>query len=193
SADFYAVERARRVVADADVAIVLIDGIEGVTQQDQRIIDEVVEAGAGLVVVLNKWDRAQSAEERQDAERTVEARLGFAGWAPIMRASALTGARLHRLGKMIEQALAARNRRITTGELNRMFERWTAAHPPPVRKGRRAKIQYAVQVAVGPPTFVLFISGGELGDDYLRFLENRLRDEVDFTGTPIRLLTRARR
>jgi GTP-binding protein len=72
-----------------------------------------------------------------------------------------------------------------------MIERWSAAHPPPIRKGRRPKIQYAVQAATGPPTIVLFISGGELGDDYLRFLENRLREEVDFTGTPIRILTRS--
>jgi len=109
-----------------------------------------------------------------------------------MRASALTGARLHRLGKMIEQALESRSRRIGTGELNRMIERWTAAHPPPVRKGRRAKIQYAVQAGSSPPTVVLFTSGGELGDDYLRYLENKLREEVDFTGTPIRMVTRKR-
>lgn len=191
SADVYAVERARRVVAEADVAVVLVDGIEGVTHQDQRIIDEVVEAGAGLVVIFNKWDRAQTTEQREDTERGIEGRLGFVEWAPMMRASALTGARLHRLGKMIEQALASRSRRIGTGELNRMMERWTAAHPPPIRKGRRPKIQYAVQAATGPPTIVLFISGGELGDDYLRFIENRLREEVDFTGTPIRLVTRA--
>lgn len=191
SADVYAVERARRVVAEADVAVVLVDGIEGVTHQDQRIIDEVVEAGAGLVVIFNKWDRAQTTEQREDTERGIEGRLGFVEWAPMMRASALTGARLHRLGKMIEQALASRSRRIGTGELNRMMERWTAAHPPPIRKGRRPKIQYAVQAATGPPTIVLFISGGELGDDYLRFIENRLREEVDFTGTPIRFVTRA--
>jgi GTP-binding protein len=191
SADVYAVERARRVVAEADVAVVLVDGIEGVTHQDQRIIDEVVEAGAGLVVIFNKWDRAQTTEQREDTERGIEGRLGFVEWAPMMRASALTGARLHRLGKMIEQALASRSRRIGTGELNRMMERWTAAHPPPIRKGRRPKIQYAVQAATGPPTIVLFISGGEIGDDYLRFIENRLREEVDFTGTPIRLVTRA--
>jgi GTP-binding protein len=190
SADFYAVERARRVVADADVAVVLIDGIDGVTTQDQRIISEAVDAGAGLVILLNKWDRAQTSEQRQDAERSVADRLGFVSWAPIMRGSALTGARLHRLGKMIEHALASRQRRVSTGELNRMVEKWTAAHPPPIRKGRRAKIHYAVQASTGPPTIVLFTSGGELGEDYLRFLENRLREEVDFVGTPIRFITR---
>lgn len=192
SADVYAVERARRVVAEADVAVVLIDGLEGVTHQDQRILDEVVAAGAALVIIFNKWDKELDTEQREVTERSIDDRLDFVSWAPMMRASALTGARLHRLGKFIEQALESRNRRIGTGELNRMIERWTAAHPPPVRKGRRPRIQYVVQAGVAPPTVVLFISGGELGDDYLRFLENRLREEVDFTGTPIRIVTRKR-
>ncbi len=193
SADFYAVERARRVLTQAELAIVLIDGLEGVTHQDQRILDEVVAAGAALVIVLNKWDRQQTPEQRQDAERSIEERLGFVAWAPTMRGSALTGARLHRLGKLVEQALASRYRRLGTGELNRMVERWTAAHPPPVRKGRRPRINYVVQAGVAPPTVVVFVSGGELGADYLRFLENRLRAEIDFTGTPIRFVTRDRR
>ncbi len=193
SADFFAVERARRVLGESDAALVLIDGIEGVTAADQRIIDEAIEAGVSLVILLNKWDRDQSSEEREDATRSVEDRLGFVSWAPIMRGSALTGARLGRLGPMIEQGLEARMRRIGTGELNRLISRWTAAHPPPVRKGRRPRIQYALQAGVAPPTFVLFVAGGELGGDYLRFLENRLRDEVDFAGTPIRILTRTGR
>jgi len=84
-----------------------------------------------------------------------------------------------------------RGRRIGTGELNRLVTEWTAAHPPPVRSGRRPRL-YAVQAGTGPPTFVLFISGGELGDDYLRFLEGRLRGVADFTGSPIRMVTRAK-
>lgn len=190
SADFYAVDRARKSLAEADAAVLLIDGIEGVTQQDQRIVDEAVEAGVSLTILLNKWDRAQTADEREDATRSVDDRLSFVDWAPIMRGSALTGARLQRLGALIEQGLEARRRRISTGELNRMISQWTAAHPPPVRKGRRPRIQYAVQAGVGPPTFILFVAGGELGPDYHRFIENRLRDEVDFSGTPLRILTR---
>ncbi len=190
SADYFAVERARRVLAESDAALVLIDGLEGVTAADQRIIDEAIEAGVSLVILLNKWDRSQSAEQREDATRSVEERLGFVAWAPIMRGSALTGARLSRLGPMIVQGLEARMRRIGTSELNRLVSRWTAAHPPPVKKGRRPRIQYAVQAGVAPPTFVLFVAGGEVGEDYLRFLENRLREEVDFGGTPIRIITR---
>ena len=88
---------------------------------------------------------------------------------------------------MIERTL-----RLGTGELNRMVRAWQAAHPPPVRKGRRAKIMYAVQAEIEPPTFVLFVAGGDLGEDYLRYLENRIREAEDFAGTPIKMVVRKR-
>lgn len=125
-------------------------------------------------------------------ERDIGRRLGFLGWAPMLRVSALTGLRLNRLGEVVEAVLEARRQRISTGALNRLVAAWTAAHPPPVRKGRRAKVHYAVQAAVEPPTVVLFVSGGELGEDYLRYIENRLREEMDLTGTPIRIVPRLR-
>lgn len=189
--DFYAVLRAREALANADVALLLIDGLDGVTHQDQRIASEVVEAGVSLVILLNKWDVIDS-EQRELTERSVADRLGFVSWAPVLRMSALTGARTKRIGPAIELALETRQQRIGTGQLNRLMRAWTGAHPPPVRKGRRPKVQYAVQATSAPPTFILFVAGGELGEDYLRYLENRLREEIDLTGTPIRLIPRAR-
>lgn len=190
-ADFYAVIRAREALATADVALLLVDAGEGVTRQDQRIADEVIEAGAGVVVLVNKWDLVDS-DVQWMLERDIAERLGFVGWAPMLRVSAISGLRLNRLGGAIETTLESRYTRIPTGELNRMLRSWLAAHPPPTRKGRRPKIHYAVQAGVAPPTVVLFVSGGELGADYLRFLENRLRETVDFTGTPIRIVSRIR-
>jgi GTPase len=190
SADFYAVDRARRVVADADVALLLVDAEAGVGNQDQRIASEVVEAGTGLVVLLNKWDVLDT-EQREGLGGDVEDELDFVDWAPQLRISARTGARLNKLPPIVEQVLEARKRRLPTGELNRLVREWTGFHPPPVRKGRRPRLQYVVQAGVSPPTFVLFVSGGELGDDYLRYLEGRLRQATDFTGTPLRLVTRA--
>lgn len=190
-ADFYAVLRAREALADADVALLMVDATEGVTHQDQRIAREVVDAGVGLVVLLNKWD-ALDEEQRDITERSLPDRLGFVGWAPALRIAAKTGARVKRLGGALETVLEARETRVATGTLNRSIRRWTAAHPPPVRKGRRPKIHYSVQAGVAPPTFVLFVGGGELGDDYLRFLENRLREEHDFTGTPIHFVARTK-
>ncbi len=191
SADHYAVLRARKALAESDVAVVLVDGIEGVTSQDQRIAEEVVQAGAGLVVLLNKWDAADP-EERLITERGVGERLGFVSWAPLLRGSARTGARLHRLPTAVETARLNRETRVPTGPLNRMVRAWQEEHPPPIRRGRRAKILYATQAGVRPPTVLLFVSGGELSTDYLRFLENRLRKEIDLTGTPVRVVGRRR-
>jgi GTP-binding protein len=191
SADFYSVIRARQALDDADVALLLIDATEGVTQQDQRIAEEAARSGAGLVIVLNKWD-APDLEQRELTTFGVGDRLGFVGWAPVLRISALTGARLHRLASALQLVLENRARRIATGHLNRLIRGWQASHPPPVRKGRRPKILYAVQAGTNPPTIIVFVSGGELGDDYLRYLENRLREEMDFVGTPIHIVTRAK-
>jgi GTP-binding protein len=189
-ADFYAVLRAREALESADVALLLIDATEGVTHQDQRIASEVVRAGVGLVIILNKWD-ALDDEQKELTERSLPDRFGFVGWAPVLRMSAQTGARIQRLPGAIEAVLEGRGTRLPTGQLNRAVRKWAAAHPPPVRKGRRPKIHYVVQAGTAPPTFVVFISGGTLGDDYLRFLENRLRDEADFTGTPLHIVSRA--
>ena len=190
-ADFYAVLRAREVLARADVALLVLDASDGVTHQDQRIADEVVEAGAGLVIVINKWDLVDD-ETRTRIESDIPDRLGFVSWAPVLRISALTGARTKRLPAAIELVLENRMRRIGTGTLNRLISEWTSAHLPPTRKGRRPNLRYAVQAGVGPPTFILFVAGGDLGDDYLRFLEGKLRKVEDFSGTPIHVFTKAR-
>ncbi|MEX1124463.1 MAG: ribosome biogenesis GTPase Der [Acidimicrobiia bacterium] len=188
-ADFYAVLRAREALAAADVALLLVDAEDGVTHQDQRIAREVVDAGVGLVVVMNKWDAIDD-EQREITERSLPDRFGFVGWAPVVRISATTGSRVGRLPEVMEAVLHSRGSRISTGQLNRVVREWIEAHPPPVRKGRRPKIHYVVQAGTAPPTFVVFLSGGELGDDYLRFLENRIRQEADFTGNPIHIVSR---
>jgi GTP-binding protein len=188
-ADLYSVLRAREALADADVALLLVDAEDGVTHQDQRIAREVVDAGVGLVIVMNKWD-AIDEEQREITERSLPDRFGFVAWAPVVRISASTGSRVGRLPEVLEAVLGARSTRIPTGQLNRVFREWIEAHPPPVRKGRRPKIHYVVQAGTAPPTFVVFLSGGELGDDYLRFLENRIRQEADFTGNPIHIVSR---
>ena len=187
--EFFAVVRAREVLRRADAALLLVDAVDGVTHQDQRIAQEAVRSGASLVCLLNKWDAA----DRERRERTtweVGAKLGFAGWAPVLRISALTGARMHRLGPALELVLANRSRRIPTGTLNRLVTEWTAEHPPPMRKGRRPRILYTAQARTAPPTLALFVKGGKLDDTYLRYLERRAREAYDFTGTPIHVVVR---
>jgi GTP-binding protein len=189
--EFYSVMRARDALRDADVALLVVDGQQGVAHQEQRLAEEIVAAGTGLVVLLNKWDDVDE-DQRAVTEDGVADRLAFVGWAPVLRMSAKTGARIHRVPKAVRLALENRSRHIATPELNRLIRSWQSQHPPPVRGGRRAKILYAVQPETDPPTIILFVRGGDLGEDYLRYLENRLREEYDFTGTPIRIFTRKR-
>ncbi|MDK1018320.1 MAG: ribosome biogenesis GTPase Der [Actinomycetota bacterium] len=189
--DYYSVLRAHDVIRNSDVVLFMIDGQRGVTHQEQRLAEEIANAGAGLILILNKWDELTE-EERLETEDSVADRLAFVDWAPILRMSALTGARTHRLPKYIRMVLEHRRRRIPAAEVNRLVRSLQEAHPPPTRRGRRPKILYAVQAETEPPTFVLFVRGGELGTDYIRFIENRIRERHDFTGTPIRIRTRNR-
>ncbi len=188
-ADYWSVLRARETLKQSDLAVLVIDGVDGVTNQDQDIAAATVEAGAGLVVMMNKWDAATT-EQKAISRTELGDKLGFVSWAPVVAGSARTGSKIDRLGPAISTALSHRSQRITTGELNRQVQSWISAHPPPTRKGRRPRIQYIVQAAVGPPTFVLFVSGGDIAPDYLRYLEARLRDTYDFTGTPVVFRTR---
>ncbi len=189
--DYYAVLRAHDTVRQADVVIFVIDGQRGATHQEQRLAEEIERAGAGLLIVLNKWDELDD-DQRLHTEDSVADRLAFVSWAPILRMSALTGARTHRLPKHIRAVIENRRRHVPAPEVNRLVRELQEAHPPPVRKGRRPKILYAVQAETEPPTFVLFVRGGELSTDYIRFIENRVRDRWDFTGTPVRIRTRNR-
>jgi GTP-binding protein len=189
--EFYAVLRARDALKTADVALLVVDGTRGATHQEQRLAEEIRDAGVGLVVLLNKWD-VVSEEERLETEDSVADRLGFVAWAPVLRMAAKTGSRLHRLPAAIRTVLENRRQRIPTSELNRLIRHWQESHPPPVKKGKRPRIIYATQTSTEPPSIVLFLRGGDIGVDYLRYLENRLRQEFDFMGTPIRLTARRR-
>ncbi|MEA2023493.1 MAG: ribosome biogenesis GTPase Der [Actinomycetota bacterium] len=187
----YAVMRARSVLSQADVALLMIDGTRGATHQEQRLAEEIVGAGVGLILVLNKWD-IRNEDERLHTEDSVADRLAFVAWAPILRVSAETGSRLVRLPAAVRSVLENRRRRVPTPELNRLVRTWQEAHPPPVRKNKRPHILYAVQAETDPPTFILFVRGGDLAPDYLRFIERRLRETYDFTGTPVRVVVRKR-
>ncbi len=190
-ADFYAIMRARKALAEADVALLIIDGHEGATFQDQRLAQEVADSGAGLVILANKWDEAD-ADERAETLSSIGDRLAFAHWAPVLTMSAKTGSKVGRIGGAVRLALENRRKRIPTGELNRLIRQWQQMHPPPVRKGRRPKILYAVQSGIEPPEIVLMISGGELGADYLRYLEGKVREHDDYTATPVWITPRSR-
>ena len=187
---------ARRSVAAADVAVLVIDAVEGATEQDGAIAGEAERAGCGVVIAANKWDlvKAQGPAFSETFDAEVRRRLKFLEYAPLVHISALTGERTPRLLEVVDTVATARRHRVTTGELNRFIERVTAAHPP-ASPGRKAvRILYAAQVGVAPPTFVFFTNvATTFHFSYQRFLVNRLREEFGFAGTPIRLQVRSRR
>jgi GTP-binding protein len=191
----YSVIRALRAIQRADVALLLLDAVEGVTEQDAHVAGYVVEEGKGLVLVVNKWDLVdKDAYTAQDYADFIRRELSFIAYCPLVFVSARTG---QRVGKTIEMALQVereRQTRVSTGELNRLILKAVTAHSPPSKRGKRLKIYYATQTGVAPPVFVLFVNDPELVHfSYRRYLENRLRDAFGFEGTPLRLLFRERR
>jgi GTP-binding protein len=189
-ADYYAALRTAGALDLAEVAVVLVDASEPLTEQDLRIISMVIEAGRALVIAYNKWDLVD--EERQHyLEREIDRQLHTARWAPRVNISAATGRHMDRLVPALETALAGWETRVPTGRLNAWLTGLVAATPPPVRGGRQPKILFATQAGVRPPHFVLFTSGF-LEAGYRRFVERRLREEFGFDGSPVQVSVRVR-
>ena len=189
-ADYYAAVRTAGALDRAEVAVVLVDASDPLTEQDLRIVSMVIEAGRALVVAYNKWDMV--GEERQHyLEREIERQLYTARWAPRVNISAATGRHTDRLVPAIEKALAGWETRVSTGRLNAWLTGLVAATPPPVRGGKQPKILFATQAGICPPHFVLFTTGFLLAG-YRRFIERRLREEFGFEGSPVHVTMRLR-
>ncbi len=192
SLERYSVSRALAAVRRADVALILLDGVEGVASQDTRIGGEAHEAGCASILVINKWDLRAGEREAEAAYRlALQEKFKYLAYAPVTFVSALTGHRVMHLFRLIEAVAAQRERRIPTPELNTVVRDAVARRPPPGEQGRPVRIRYATQVGVKPPAFLLFATAGrDLHFSYLRYLENCLRQAYGFRGTPIRLVVR---
>jgi GTP-binding protein len=189
-ADYYAALRTAGALDRAEVAVVLVDASQPLTEQDLRIVSMVIEAGRALVIAYNKWDMVD--EDRQHyLEREIERQLYTARWAPRVNISATTGRHTDRLAPALERALEGWETRVPTGRLNAWITALVAATPPPVRGGKQPKILFATQAGVRPPHFVLFASGF-LEAGYRRFIERRLREEFGFDGSPVLVSVRVR-
>lgn len=194
--EFFSATRARRAIERADVAVLVLDATAAVSDQDQRIAREIADAGSGVVVVLNKWDRiAASARRDRKHEQAVRGALRFIAYAPIVLTSATAGWGITELFDAITRVAATHRGRISTGPLNRVIGDAVAAHQPPADKaGRRLRIFYATQPESRPPAIVLFVNNpARLTDDYRRYLERALRSAFDLTGVPLRFVLRRRR
>jgi GTP-binding protein len=189
--EYYGMLRALDAVDRSDAALFVIDATSGVTHQDQRLAERIDAAGTAIVVVLNKWDLIDDADLRKQILEDVHDRLGFLGYAPVLKISALTGRHVGQLLPALRQAEAAYHQRVPTAALNRLLQEAQSAHPPPTGRRTRPRILYATQGATDPPTFTLFVSH-ELPATYLRYLERRLREGLDLGPTPIKLRVRRR-
>jgi GTP-binding protein len=190
----YSVLRSMKAIDSADVAIVMTDASEGYTAQDAHVVGYVLEAGKGVVLVLNKWDAVEKDEHTADQWlKRLRRDAPYLAWADIVFASALTGQRVERILREAYRVAEERYRRVPTGELNRLVMDAVRAHPPSHVRNRLPKVFYATQVGVAPPTFVIFVNDPEIIHfSYKRYLENRIRDAYGFLGTPIKLILRQR-
>jgi GTP-binding protein len=191
----YSVLRAIKTLRRADVALLLIDGVESVTAQDAHIGGMLVEENVGVILVVNKWDAVEKDTHTMPVYETdVRRELAFLSYAPLMFISAETGQRVNKILETVMTVQEARHTRLSTSEMNDLMRDIIAHHPPPTKAGTQLKFYFATQVAVAPPTFVFFVNRPEmLHFGYERYMENRIRERYPFTGTPIRLLFRGRK
>ncbi len=188
--EYYASLRTSTAIDRAEVAVLVLDAEQSISEQDLRIVQTIREAGRALVIAFNKWDLVDE-ERRHYLEREVERELVQVQWAPRINITARTGWHVDRIVPALDKALEGWETRVSTGRLNTFLGRLVAEHPHPVRGGKQAKILFGTQPSVAPPTFTLFTSG-KLDASYERFIERRLREEFGFVGTPIVLQVRAR-
>ena len=190
----YSIIRAVTAVERADVVLVVIDATEGVTEQDAKIAGIAHERGKGIIVVVNKWDAvAKNDKTIYEHTKRIKDVLSFIPYAEIMFVSALSGQRLVKLYDMIDMVVENQNMRVQTGVLNEILSEAVALQQPPSDKGRRLKIFYMTQVAVKPPTFIVFVNDKKLMHfSYTRYIENKIREAFGFRGTSLRFITRER-
>jgi GTP-binding protein len=194
--DHVSVLQARRAIERSDVAVLVLDAVEGMREMDATVAGQVQEAGCGVVLAINKWDLARERSlTRHVFEEEVRRQLKFLAWAPLVFVSARTGTGVSGLLAAADRVQAARKTRVTTGELNRLLARAAKAHAPKALKGDRpVKILFGTQVGTAPPTFVLSLNHPvDLHFSYRRYLENQLRRAFGFEGAPLVLKVRARR
>lgn len=195
SVEGYSVIRAMEAIKRADVVLIVFDANEEISEQDVRIAGYVHEENKPSIVIMNKWDLVEKdGNTINNYQKMLEDKLSFMGYFKPLYLSALTGKRLEKIMPTVNEVYENSTRRITTGTLNEIIQKAILSQEPPTRKGKKLKIMYATQAEITPPTFVIFVNDTTLVHfSYERFLENRLRDAVNFEGTPIKLIFKNRK
>ncbi|MFC4078106.1 ribosome biogenesis GTPase Der [Salinithrix halophila] len=195
STEKYSVMRALRAIEGSDVVVMVLNGEEGIAEQDKRVAGIAHEAGRAVLFVVNKWDAVEKDDKTMSRfRREIDDHFSFMNYAPILFVSAKSGQRVHQILPLVKEVAEAHSQRISTSVLNQVLQDATMSTPPPSVKGKRVKILYATQVAVKPPSIVLFCNDPDLVHfSYVRYLENQFREAFGFRGTPIRLMLRRRK
>ena len=194
--EFFGINRAFKAIDRADVVLLVIDALDGVTEQDQKLAGRIADEGRGCVVVVNKWDAVEKDSYTiYDFEKIIRDRLHFVEWADTIFISAKTGQRVEKILDLVNVAAEQHKRRVTTAVINEVLEEAVSWHSPPTtRQGRQGKIYYGTQVSSKPPTIALFVNSPELfNDNYRRYVERQFRQSLGFKGSPIRLLWRGKK
>jgi len=194
--EFFSINRAVKAVRRADVVLMVIDALDGVTEQDQKLAGRVTDEGRACIIVVNKWDAVEKdAYTIYDYEEQVKSRLQFTEWAPLIFVSAQTGQRVDKILELVNTAAEQHKRRVTTSVINEVLEDASKWHTPPTtRQGRQGRIYYGTQVSTQPPTIALFVNEAKLfNDNYRRYIERQFRESLGFTGTPMRLIWRSKK
>ncbi len=193
--EFFGINRSFKAIERSDVCVLVIDALDGVTEQDQRLAGRIEEDGRACVVVVNKWDAIEKDSHTLPAmEKELRARLYFLDWAPMLFSSALTGQRVEAIFPLAKLAVEQHRRRVSTSVVNEVLQealRWRS--PPTTRGGRQGRLYYGTQVACRPPSFTLFVNDPKLfGDTYRRYVERQIREGLGFEGSPLRLFWRGK-
>ena len=194
--EFFGINRAFKAIRRSDVVILVIDALDGVTDQDLKLAGRIIEQGRATVIVVNKWDAVEKDSHTiYEYQRMLQARLYFMDWAERMFVSALTGKRVEKILDLVDSAAAGHQKRVSTSVINEVLEEALSWHSPPTtRQGKQGKIYYGTQVAIKPPTIALFVNDPKrLDDNYRRYIENQFRQQLGFSGTPLRLVWRGKR
>ncbi|MCL1462983.1 ribosome biogenesis GTPase Der [Argonema galeatum] len=194
--EFFGINRAFKAIRRADVVLLVIDAVDGITEQDQKLAGRIAEEGRACVIVVNKWDAVEKDSYTiYDYEKLLQQRLHFTEWAESIFVSAKTGQRVEKILDLIDSAAEAHQRRVTTAVINEVIQESIRWHSAPVtRQGRQGKIYYGTQVKTQPPTIALFVNDPvRFNDNYRRYMESQFRKQLGFKGTPLRLLWRGKK
>ncbi|SHE74610.1 ribosome biogenesis GTPase Der [Schwartzia succinivorans] len=194
--EHYSVLRSLRAIDRSDVVLMVINAVEGITDQDTKIAGYAHDSGKGVILVVNKWDIYENKDEKSTLRFTEDLRekIGFLQYAPVIYISALTGQRVHRITDLVKYVADQQSMRIKTSVLNELLRDAIAINPPPSYKGKPLKVLFMTQAGIKPPKFIIFVNDPELMHfSYLRFLENKIRETFGFEGAPLKLIVRGRK